>query len=149
MTLRAIWVISANVLLGACASDSITDTSPMTGSMISMFSIKSWDGALHCVGDSDDLIFLCNTTERGRLELSLDGNGDITSAQARFSNGRVRNVNLRPHVVYGLKYEKLKYAGLSGSSSTSYPGNCPTDERYDSAGRRCGERSAASRPGGY
>jgi hypothetical protein len=33
--------------------------------------------------------------------------------------------------------------------SSAYPGNCPTPESRDSAGRRCGKRSAASRPNGY
>lgn len=39
----------------------------------------------------------------------------------------------------------------SGSSSygRTYTGNCPTPESLDAAGRRCGARSAASRPGGY
>ncbi|MFE3839528.1 hypothetical protein [Pseudogemmobacter sonorensis] len=31
----------------------------------------------------------------------------------------------------------------------SYPGNCPCPENRDSAGRRCGKRSAYSKPGGY
>lgn len=37
----------------------------------------------------------------------------------------------------------------STSSSRVYTGNCPTPDSYDAAGRRCGARSAASRPGGY
>ncbi|ULJ74396.1 hypothetical protein [Rhizobium gallicum] len=39
--------------------------------------------------------------------------------------------------------------GYSPSSSRVYTGNCPTPESLDAAGRRCGARSAASRPGGY
>lgn len=39
------------------------------------------------------------------------------------------------------------YASTSSSSSI-YSGNCPTPDSYDAAGRRCGARSAASRPGG-
>ncbi|MBY5831891.1 hypothetical protein HFN47_22450 [Rhizobium leguminosarum] len=34
-------------------------------------------------------------------------------------------------------------------STRVYTGNCPTPESIDTAGRRCGARSAASRPGGY
>lgn len=34
-------------------------------------------------------------------------------------------------------------------SSRVYTGNCPTPDSLDAAGRRCGARSAASRPGGY
>lgn len=34
-------------------------------------------------------------------------------------------------------------------SGRIYTGNCPTPESIDAAGRRCGGRSAASRPGGY
>ncbi len=37
----------------------------------------------------------------------------------------------------------------SYSPSRVYTGNCPTPESIDAAGRRCGARSAASRPGGY
>jgi hypothetical protein len=31
----------------------------------------------------------------------------------------------------------------------SYPGNCPCPYNLDRAGRRCGKRSAYSKPGGY
>jgi hypothetical protein len=34
-------------------------------------------------------------------------------------------------------------------SIDSYPGNCPGPYDTDRAGRRCGKRSAYSRPGGY
>lgn len=34
-------------------------------------------------------------------------------------------------------------------SIDSYPGNCPCPYNSDRAGRRCGGRSAYSRPGGY
>lgn len=34
-------------------------------------------------------------------------------------------------------------------SIASYPGNCPCPYNKDRAGRRCGKRSAWSRPGGY
>jgi hypothetical protein len=80
--------------------------------------------------------------------LALDGNGNITSAQARFSNGRIRPVTIRPHEAYGLNFAKLKTIGL-GVSSSSYSGNCASDNDLDAAGNRCGERSAASRTGGY
>lgn len=35
------------------------------------------------------------------------------------------------------------------SSIQSYPGNCPCPYNLDRAGRKCGKRSAWSRPGGY
>ncbi|QAS80173.1 hypothetical protein CO657_19780 [Rhizobium acidisoli] len=43
------------------------------------------------------------------------------------------------------------YAGSSvySPSTRVYTGNCPMPESLDAAGRRCGARSAASRPGGY
>lgn len=34
-------------------------------------------------------------------------------------------------------------------SIAAYPGNCPCPYNTDRAGRRCGARSAYSRPGGY
>lgn len=34
-------------------------------------------------------------------------------------------------------------------SIASYPGNCPCPYNTDRAGRRCGARSAYSRPGGH
>lgn len=37
----------------------------------------------------------------------------------------------------------------ASTPSRTYVGNCPTPDSYDAAGRRCGGRSAASRPGGY
>ena len=37
---------------------------------------------------------------------------------------------------------------IVAESKTSYPGNCPCPENLDRAGRRCGARSAWSKPGG-
>jgi hypothetical protein len=39
--------------------------------------------------------------------------------------------------------------GGGGYTPRSYPGNCQYDWQYDSAGNRCGHRSAYSRPGGW
>jgi hypothetical protein len=38
---------------------------------------------------------------------------------------------------------------LIRQSIASYPGSCPCPYNTDRAGRRCGARSAYSRPGGY
>lgn len=38
---------------------------------------------------------------------------------------------------------------LIRQSIASYPGSCPCPYNVDRAGRRCGVRSAYSRPGGY
>ncbi|HEX8655530.1 MAG TPA: hypothetical protein VF693_09950 [Allosphingosinicella sp.] len=38
---------------------------------------------------------------------------------------------------------------LIRQSIASYPGSCPCPYSVDRAGRRCGGRSAYSRPGGY
>jgi len=38
---------------------------------------------------------------------------------------------------------------LVARSIEAYPGSCPCPENLDRAGRRCGKRSAYSRPGGY
>lgn len=38
---------------------------------------------------------------------------------------------------------------LIDRSVQEYPGNCPCPYNVDRAGRRCGRRSAWSRPGGY
>jgi len=38
---------------------------------------------------------------------------------------------------------------LLKASRAAYPGNCPCPDDRDRAGRRCGGRSAYSRPGGY
>lgn len=37
---------------------------------------------------------------------------------------------------------------IVAESKASYPGNCPCPENLDRAGRRCGARSAWSKPGG-
>lgn len=38
---------------------------------------------------------------------------------------------------------------LIKQSIATYPGNCPCPYNTDRAGRRCGKRSAWSKPGGY
>lgn len=38
---------------------------------------------------------------------------------------------------------------LIRESIASYPGNCPCPYNTDKAGRKCGKRSAYSKPGGY
>ena len=38
---------------------------------------------------------------------------------------------------------------MINESLASYPGNCPCPYFTDKAGRKCGKRSAYSRPGGY
>lgn len=38
---------------------------------------------------------------------------------------------------------------LINESRMNYPGNCPCPDNLDRAGRRCGKRSAYSKPGGY
>jgi hypothetical protein len=38
---------------------------------------------------------------------------------------------------------------IINDSISAYPGNCPCDYNYDRAGRKCGKRSAWSKPGGY
>jgi hypothetical protein len=40
-------------------------------------------------------------------------------------------------------------AHLMRQSLAGYPGSCPCPDSLDRAGRRCGNRSAYSRPGGY
>jgi len=56
------------------------------------------------------------------------------------------------------KQERAPAAGLSSAeiakriisqSIASYPGSCPCPYNVDRGGRRCGKRSAYSRPGGY
>lgn len=52
---------------------------------------------------------------------------------------------------YGLANTDYRLAstGVGSGGSRVYTGNCPTPESLDTSGRRCGARSAASRPGGY
>lgn len=38
---------------------------------------------------------------------------------------------------------------LIDASVRNYPGNCPCPDNRDVSGRRCGKRSAYSKPGGY
>lgn len=149
MRISAFLVVAGISIITGCVSRSVSDSSPMEGTILHMFGIQSADGALDCVGYSSEMTFLCNTTERGRLEISLDSSGNIAAAQARFSNGQVRPVRIKPHEAYGLNFEKMKTVG-SGSStgSGSYSGNCRFDSDRDAIGNRCGRRSAQSRPGG-
>lgn len=43
----------------------------------------------------------------------------------------------------GIKKEIIR------ESISKYPGNCPCPYNLDKAGRKCGKRSAYSKPGGY
>lgn len=55
-------------------------------------------------------------------------------------------------VVTALEAERLSDSQIRerivAESKASYPGNCPCPENLDRAGRRCGARSAWSKPGG-
>ena len=147
-------IIVLCISVAGCTTSSEMDSEPLTASILHSFSVKSWDGSLECYGESRDLTFVCNPLtakrgmERGRLELNLDGTSNILSARARFSNGKTFPVNVKPHEIYGLNFDKMKTAGI-GTSSSSYPGNCKINNDRDAIGNRCGGRSAASRPGGY
>jgi len=54
--------------------------------------------------------------------------------------------------VAALEVERLSDSQIRdrivAESKASYPGNCPCPENLDRAGRRCGARSAWSKPGG-
>lgn len=54
---------------------------------------------------------------------------------------------LQPSPAAALSTLEIKQQMIEESAST-YPGNCPCPDSRDSAGRRCGKRSAYSRPGG-
>ena len=51
-------------------------------------------------------------------------------------------------IVLGLATDDEIRRYMIGESLASYPGNCPCPYNTDRAGRRCGGRSAYSRPGG-
>ena len=53
-----------------------------------------------------------------------------------------------PNISHAQTDEEIKQA-LIEQSLANYPGNCPCPYNIDRASRRCGKRSAYSKPGGY
>lgn len=54
------------------------------------------------------------------------------------------------HLVFAADLSDEQIRGiLISESRMNYPGNCPCPDNLDRAGRRCGKRSAYSKPGGY
>ncbi len=87
------------------------------------------------------------------LQPSLTGTSELASLGAAGGFGMQPSTgssslasNSSVPVTYSTTYLP-SYGGVS--SGRVYTGNCPTPESLDAAGRRCGARSAASRPGGY
>lgn len=59
----------------------------------------------------------------------------------------IAGIFMNPAVLYAQADEQIKQAIIE-ESIQNYTGNCPCPYNTDRAGRRCGKRSAYSRPGG-
>lgn len=138
-----------------------TTTASMSGGT---FQVASPDKKITCSGTYDaldqsptlTLPVACTNGLYGSAVITrspdgMSGSGSVvvsdgTIAQVAFGNNA--GAVLAPvgtsssAAVYGNSRE-------AASSTPTYTGNCPNADSLDSAGRRCGARSAASRPGGY
>lgn len=116
-----------------------------------MPAISDLVGALSGNADAGAVTYL-----RRRETAPPDANGAVAGRQLV----RVRGMRIVPGLFAGLLLVASNAAGagtlsdaeirarLVAESARAYPGNCPCPENLDSAGRRCGARSAYSRTGG-
>lgn len=167
------------LLLSACgsvtspATVSLPDGTMLVGTTTASmsagtFEVSAADNSLKCSGNYDQYSmarilnapFTCNDGRTGLLAVVRTPDLRAGAGDAIFTDGT------KGHASFG-RLAGAKYAGSSsdlasypavpsnsnlGSGLTSrrvYAGNCPTPDSRDSAGRRCGRRSASSRPGGF
>lgn len=103
------------------------------------------DGGRGRVAFGDQAARVLQEQRVGRLESTSPGSADsiaMSAASAASVSTSDSPVTAAASTTYLPSYGAT-------SSGRVYTGNCPTPESLDAAGRRCGARSAASRPGGY
>lgn len=163
----AVRMNSGEVLMG-------TTTAALSGGT---FSVSTPTGHVVCTGNYDALDtsptisapVRCNDGRYGTITVTRAPSGRAGAGTVSLADGTSGTVAFGTDstsvVANNSQPEQGAYAGASPSylagsyppapsyssysSSQVYTGNCPTPESLDAAGRRCGGRSAASRPGGY
>lgn len=140
-----------------------TTTAAMSGGS---FEVATPNNSITCSGTYDALDtsatisvpVTCTNGLFGTAVVTRDPSGTSGSGFVRVSDGSIGRVSFGNNSGRILSTGNGNYAaagasitGVGGSyrSPRVYTGNCPTPDSLDSAGRRCGARSAASRPGGY
>lgn len=154
----AVKMDAGEVLIGT------TTASPSGGT----FEVASPSNTTTCSGtynpyDTSPILeapFKCSDGRFGNLVVSRSPNGMEGTGLVNLSDGSKGRVAfggsagrvLSEPSVGIIPAASTRLASVSaspGSSSESYSGNCPTPESIAADGKRCGARSAASRPGGY
>ncbi len=140
-----------------------TTTAAMSGGS---FQVATPDRSMTCSGtyDATDMTptisvpVTCSNGLFGTAVVTRDPSGTSGSGTFKASDGSVGRVafgNSSGEILATRSGNHASSSSLVGSGSASYrmsrsyTGNCPTPDSLDAAGRRCGARSAASRPGGY
>lgn len=145
-----------------------TTTAAISGGV---FSVSTADQKIRCGGTYDALDtsptisvpFTCSDGRYGNAIVTRARDGMSGSGSASLSDGSTAQL------AFGNGAGSVLSTAASGSGSFSafqspavtetpqvasdtariYSGNCPTPDSVDAAGKRCGDRSAASRAGGY
>ncbi|TRB03485.1 hypothetical protein EXN61_21725 [Agrobacterium tumefaciens] len=155
----AVKMDAGEVLIGT------TTASPNGG----LFEVSSPDNATTCSGtynpyDTAPILeapFKCSDGRFGNVVVSRSANGmegtglvnlsDGSSGRVAFGSSASRVLS-EPSVAslaapsYG---QNPTFGSSAVSAPRTYSGNCPTPDSIAADGKRCGARSAASRPGGY
>lgn len=167
--MRACAMIAFGLLAG-CASGMTPISDPV---LQQSFTIESSSTSVYCEGTytrepnsvSVDAPIFCHDGRTGEARIATGANGHPITANVVLSDGSQASTDFSPiladrhayarsaHLPRASSPTRLPSAASASSPSRPspprvYSGNCPTPDSLDSAGRRCGARSAASRAGG-
>lgn len=162
--MRKLLCMAATGFLGGCGSITLpaavqladgtalvgTTTAAISGGR---FSVASPDRALTCSGTYDAFDTSLTISVPVTCTNGLSGTAFVNRAPDGMSGRGVVSVSdgTIARVAFGNNAGAVLTSPtvFAGAATRTYTGNCPTPESLDSAGRRCGARSAASKPGGY
>jgi hypothetical protein len=123
------------------------------------FQVSNATGTLKCSGtydpfDTSPVITApvsCDDGRYGTITVTRAPNGMSGTGTVNLADGSSGNLAFGRTAASVVSSQSIATTslGIGGYTSRQYTGNCPTPESIDAAGKRCGARSAASRPGGY
>lgn len=134
------------------------------------FEVAAPGGTLRCQGNYDALDtrpvlttpVTCSDGRYGTVTVIRTPDGMAGAGTVSLASGERGSVGFGRSAATVLASPRQDFASLGdtytpshpsysvgGNSSGGYSGNCPTPESIAADGKRCGARSAASRPGGY
>jgi len=145
-----------------------TTTASMSGGT---FQVAKPDGSVRCSGTYDALDtrptiavpFTCTDGKYGTATVTRNPQGRSGQGFALLSDGSQASLAFGDQAAAVVNPTSVALASFppaptaleqptysaSDAATRTYVGNCPTPDSLDARGRRCGARSAASRPGGY